>query len=66
MATISSHRIIYNNSKRQFWQCGVWVDRKSDATVYPDETEASLVVALRRLGNVEILHPTATPINSPK
>lgn len=57
MAIMTDSRIIYNTHKRQFWQCGVWVDRKSDATIYPNETEASLVVALRRLGSVEILHP---------
>lgn len=57
----SEHRIIYSTTKRQFWQCGVWVERKCDATVYPNETEAGLVVALRRLGSVEILHPVSTP-----
>lgn len=52
-------RVIYNTTKRMYWQCGVWVDKKSDATIYPNDDEAQLVVALRRLGNVEIFHPSA-------
>ena len=54
----SAHRIIYNTAKRMYWQCGVWVDKKTDATIYPNENEATMVVALRRLGTVDIIHPS--------
>lgn len=38
------------SKKRGFWQCGVWVHKQEDATVYPDSEEAAAVRALRHLG----------------
>ncbi len=42
---------ILHNQRRGYWQCGVWVSRQEDATIYPNEEEATLVRALRHLGS---------------
>lgn len=45
--------MIFRTDKHQYWQCGMWVDDKSAATIYPSKSEAELVVALRHLGSVD-------------
>lgn len=51
-------RIIYNTHKKLYWQCGIWVENAKDATIYPDANEANLVAVMRRLGSVDIIHPS--------
>ena len=47
---------ILHSNRRGFWQCGVWVAKETDATIYPNREEATLVKALRHLNDTEIIN----------
>jgi hypothetical protein len=57
-ARIASHNgnfvIKSNRQPDTYWQVGQWVQGVSNATLYSDENEASMVIALRNIRDATI------------
>ena len=47
----STDGVVITHHELGFWQCGMWVKSRRDATVYVNQNEAESVMALRRINS---------------
>ena len=55
MASTATEYVSIQSQEGRYWQCGMWVDKPTDATKYPTVDEAESVIAIRTLTNASIV-----------